>query len=124
MNLFDKTGRAVAHIAEDQENAIFLWRGLHIGVLVEDRHIFGINGKHLGWFVDGVIYDTKGDRIGFTEGTCPIPVSKITPRWRQRSKEEAKPKEKMPPTPHFTTHYSNQDLLEFLKAGEISPFDR
>jgi len=30
----------------------------------------------------------------------------------------------MPPTPHFTTHYSNQDFLDFLKAGEISPFDR
>ena len=124
MNLFDKSGKAVAHLSEDQSHAIFLWEGLHIGVLVEDRHVFGINGKHLGWFVDGIIYDPKGHRIGFAEGTCPVPVSKITPKWSQRSKEKAMPKEKMPPIPNLTTQYSNQDFLEFLRAGEISPFER
>jgi hypothetical protein len=124
MNLFDRHGNAVAYIDENQHNAIFLWGGSHVGVLVEDQHIFGTNGKHLGWFVNGVVYDETGHRIGFTESTCPIPVSKITPRWKQCPREEAMPNEKIPPTPHLTTHFSRQDFLDFLVAGEISPFER
>jgi hypothetical protein len=44
---------------------IYLWFGKTVTYLTEDSsggsHIYGFNGKHLGWFVGGVIRDHKGD---------------------------------------------------------------
>jgi hypothetical protein len=64
VSLFDGGGTAVAYIALDDELTIYLWGGKPVAYLDRDSdggyHVYGFNGKHLGWFVSGVIRDHDG----------------------------------------------------------------
>lgn len=65
ISLFSGEGEAIAYIALSDELTVYLWSGKPVAYLTEDSsggyHIYGFNGKHLGWFVGGVIRDHKGD---------------------------------------------------------------
>lgn len=64
VSLFDGAGKATAYIAVDDELTIYLWGGKPVAYLEKDGdsgyHVYGFNGKHLGWFVKGVIWDHGG----------------------------------------------------------------
>jgi hypothetical protein len=70
-SLYDVTGSAIAYIADDNEESIYLWSG-HAVAYISNENIFGWNGQHLGWFVDGIIYDLQGRRVGFVRERCPV----------------------------------------------------
>ena len=66
VTLFNGKGKAAAYIAVDDEMTIYLWGGKPVAYLEPDKrgggfHIYGFNGKHLGWFVQGVVRDNVGD---------------------------------------------------------------
>src|SRR5947207_2555031 len=66
ISLFSGKGKAVAYIAIDDEMTIYFWGGKPVAYLEPDKkgsgfHIYGFNGKHLGWFVQGVIWSHDGD---------------------------------------------------------------
>jgi hypothetical protein len=65
VSLFDGRGKAIAYIALDDEMTIYLWSGKPVAYLERDRasgyHVYGFNGKHIGWFVGGVLRDHSGD---------------------------------------------------------------
>jgi hypothetical protein len=62
---FDGRGRASAYIAPDDEGTIYLWSGKPVAYLDADSasgfHICGFNGKHLGWFVGGIVRAHDGN---------------------------------------------------------------
>jgi hypothetical protein len=62
--LFSASGKAEAYIALDDELTIYLWSGKPVAYLEKDSdggyHVYGFNGKHLGWFARGVIWDGAG----------------------------------------------------------------
>lgn len=71
ISLFDATGKPVAYIDLDDEMNIFLWDGTPVAYLERDRDnggydVYGFNGDHLGWFVNGVVWDHRG------YGSCAI----------------------------------------------------
>ena len=80
--LYDKKGDTVAYIATDYHGAIFLWDGQPVAYLYEEDHLYGINGRHLGWFINEIIYDQEGARIGFTSSTWfrYLDMSRMTAR--------------------------------------------
>lgn len=65
VSLFSGAGKADAYIAVDDELTIYLWSGKPVAYLEQDSaggyHVYGFNGKHLGWFVKGVIWDHEGN---------------------------------------------------------------
>jgi hypothetical protein len=78
ISLFDGRGKATAYVAVDEEFTIYLWNGKPVAYLDSDSAgeyaVYGFNGKHLGWFVNGVIWDHAGgaacalkDRIQTTQ---------------------------------------------------------
>lgn len=78
VSLFDEDGKAVAYIALDDEMTIYLWSGKPVAYLERDEqggyHVYGFNGLHLGWFVDGIVRDHEGaascavkERLQYTE---------------------------------------------------------
>ena len=73
--LFNKDGNAVAYISDDSLNTIYLWEGYPVAYVYEEQHIYGINGRHLGWMIDQVIYNNNGERIGFTYNTYAMPYA-------------------------------------------------
>lgn len=70
VTLFNAASKADAYIALDDEMTIYLWSGKPVTYLKKDSesgyHIYGFNGKHLGWFVRGVIWDHEGN------GSCAV----------------------------------------------------
>lgn len=64
VTLFDGSGKAVAYIALDDEMTIYLWGGKPVAYLEQDSgsgyHVYGFNGKHLGWFDKGAIWGHDG----------------------------------------------------------------
>jgi hypothetical protein len=65
VSLFNGSGKADAYIAVDDELTIYLWGGKPVAYLEKDSaggyHVYGFNGKHLGWFVKGVLRDHEGN---------------------------------------------------------------
>lgn len=65
VSLFNGAGKADAYIDVEDEQTIYLWSGKPVAYLENDSdsgyHVYGFNGKHLGWFVKGVIRDHDGN---------------------------------------------------------------
>jgi len=70
--LFDSDGNAIAYIDYNGENTIFMWEGSPVAYLDEENRIYGFNGKHLGWFEDGIVWNLIGERAGFNKLTIPV----------------------------------------------------
>ncbi len=120
--LFNRDGRPVAYLHADYHGSIFLWDGHAVAYLYDDRHVYGFNGRHLGWFVDDILYTNDGARIGFTTSTCPVPPDKEPAKIERRAVDQIRPRWSAPPTPKLGFHHAEQDLGEFLREGEIPPF--
>lgn len=64
VTLFSSDGAAVAYVDTDDELIIYLWAGEPVGYLEatgETLHVWGFNGKHLGWFERGAVWDGSGN---------------------------------------------------------------
>jgi hypothetical protein len=62
--LYNNDGEAVAYIDTEEDLTIYLWSGKPVAYLEKksDRMlVYGFNGKHLGWFDNGAIYNSDGD---------------------------------------------------------------
>ena len=83
--LFNKNGEAVAYIMDDYHDSIYMWSGFSVAYLYNEEHVYGINGRHLGWFINEVIYNVQGERIGFTSNTCPVNIAKEPEKAKRRT---------------------------------------
>lgn len=117
--LFNRNGDGVAYITDDYHQTIYILDGHPVAYLFEDNHIYGINGRHLGWFINDIVFNNIGERIGFTAGTCPVPVAKEPVKAEKLDKDELRPKWKAPPFPNLTFDYSAGDFEAFLKEGQV-----
>lgn len=118
MTLFDKDGEPVAYIADDYHQTIYLWDGSPVAYLYEENHIYGINGRHLGWFTSDILYNGDGERIGFTNGTCPVSVGKETVKSTKQPMDEIRPRWAAPPLANLGFNFAAQGLADFLKEGQ------
>ena len=115
--LYDKKGEAVAFIAMDYYGAVFLWGGQPVAYLYEENHLYGINGRHIGWFIDEIVYDQEGLRIGFTSRSCPVAGAERRPKGKRAVLPELRPRWAAPPTPKLTFREAGLDLADFLNQG-------
>jgi len=117
MTLFDKDGNPVAYIEIEDENTIYLWDGTPVAYLYSEN-IYGFNGKHLGWFGDGVIRNHEGEKCGFTGSNVPV-ATKLEPF---KSFKQFKPfksfKEFAPFKPFDSWSTSSLLLKDFLRQGQ------
>ena len=74
--LFNKNGLPTAYITDDYNQDIYLWDGHAVAYIFENEHVYGINGDHLGWFVQEIVFNNYGERVGFTSSTCPVTIAK------------------------------------------------
>jgi hypothetical protein len=116
--LFDKDGEAVAYMAMDFEETIYLWEGHPVAYLYETQHIYGFNGRHIGWFIDEILYNNDGERVGFTANTCPVDIRKEPVKTEKLLKDEMRSRWSAPPFPNLSSKISDQALREFLIEGQ------
>lgn len=71
ITLFDGNGRATAYIAVDEELTIYLWDGKPVAYLepsgAGEFDVYGFNGGHLGWFLQGAVWTHDGSASCATE---------------------------------------------------------
>ena len=116
ITLFERKGHAIAYIADDGENSIYLWKGRAVAY-VDDETIYGWNGRHLGWFVDGILYDLKGRRVGFVRETCPLATSVEPVKFVKHVKHVKRVRHVARVRPVLALGYSNEELTAFLQRG-------
>lgn len=120
--LFDKNGNPVAYIADDYNATIYLWDGSPVAYIYEGEHVYGINGRHLGWWLDEILYNVDGQRIAFASGTCPVAIGQESPKNKKQRIDEMRPRWKAPPLPKLLFDFASQDLVDFLREGQIARF--
>lgn len=122
--IYDKNGQPVAYVTPGYTPYIYLWDGLPAAYIYNSDHIYGTNGRHLGWFVQDIIYTNDGDQIGFTFETCPVPIVKDPVKGKKRPKDEIRPRWAIPPLPKFGYKIADQDLTELLSEGLVKHFPK
>jgi hypothetical protein len=121
ISLYNSNGNAVAYIATEDDNTIYLWNGKPVAYLFsdgDDIHVYGFNGKHLGWYMDGIIRDHKGDVVGFEKGA----VNNIYLNYEDyKGYKDYKPykgyREYAPYKPYWSSDFSNTPFPLFLQLG-------
>lgn len=121
--LFNKNGKAVAYIDIDYNNTIYLWEGYPVAYLYNEQHIYGNNGSHLGWFINEILYNNSGERIGFTSKTCPVAITKKPVKTERRSMDKIRSRWRAPAFPRLSFNLADQELRDFLKEGEVALFN-
>lgn len=71
VTLFNGAGAAVAYVDYEDEATIYSFAGEPLAYLHDD-HVYGFNGKHLGWFEQGVLRDHAGLSAGFVKDKSPV----------------------------------------------------
>ena len=117
--VFDKEGNPVAYFTNDYNNTIYSWDGVPSVYLYDEQHIYGINGKHLGWFIDEIIYDNDGNRVGFTANTCPVPIAKETVKAEKYPMDEIRSRWQTPSLPKLQFDFAKQGFADYLKEGQV-----
>jgi len=117
VSLFDKNGDAKAYI--DDDYTIYLWDGTPVAYMYkgdEDWHVYGFNGKHLGWYCGGIIYDKSGKRVSspFNSKSKMLPFKSIKHITPIQTMREFEPFSK----PKLSDDWGDVLLETFLKAGE------
>jgi hypothetical protein len=122
ITLFDSNGEARAYIdTDDDDLTIYLWGGVPVAYLVpddDDFDIYGFNGKHLGWFEDGIVRDHEGYVLGFIKGA----VNMFTKYEPYKGYKEYKPYKSYKEyygtsKPYYKDKFSKIPLSLFLRRG-------
>lgn len=122
ISLFDSQGIPVAYIDLKDDSTIYTWDGYPTAYLSKDGndlHIYGFNGKHLGWYENGIIYTQKGRIVGFVKDAVMIftqpepykPIRKFAPPRLY--------KDVVPFKPYYTQTFAKRSLSSFLQDGLI-----
>ena len=117
--LFDILGIPVAYISYDYSNAIYLWDGRPVAYLEPDKTIYGFNGRHLGWFINGQVRNLLGEIVGFNKMAADV----YTQYEPYKSYKQYQPyrnyKEYAHYRPYFGYTKSKESLAQFLLGGVV-----
>jgi 4-fold beta-flower domain-containing protein len=119
-SLFDSSGRPAAYVSEGL--TIYLWSGTPVAYLTEDDlsdgfHVYGFNGRHLGWFISGIIRDHHGDAVGGLKEAFRSPTELEPLKGSKQSKPVKSVAELPPVPPEMSRERSEIPLRSFLMQG-------
>ena len=69
VTLFDKKAKPIAYINYvDKDSTIYMWDGTPVAYFDGKEDIYHFNGRFLGWYKNGVLYDTDGYAVAAQKG--------------------------------------------------------
>lgn len=117
ISLFNSQGKAVAYVdTDDDDLTIYLWGGKPVAFISNDN-IYGFNGKHLGWWVKGIIRDHDGDAVGVTKAATNMYTEYEPYKGYKEYKPYKSYKEYAPYKPYWSTSWSSGSFKMFLIQG-------
>lgn len=120
ITLYSSEGKPIAYIATDDELTIYMWDGTPVAYLDpkgDDFNIYGFNGRHLGWFLRGIIRDHSGDAVGFINGAVNMYLQYEPYKAYKKYKPYKSFKEYEPYMPYITNNWARVPLSLFLLQG-------
>jgi hypothetical protein len=122
VTLYNGKGKAIAYVAVDDDMTIYTWSGNPVAYLEPDKrggggfHIYGFNGKHLGWFVQGVARDHDGDAACAAKER--LRSTELEPFKAFKAFKPFKAFKEFPPfRPFFSNSFSDTTCSLFLAEG-------
>jgi len=119
MTFYDKSGEPIAYAEDDR--SIYLFSGKPVAYLYDDS-VWSYDGGHLGWFADGLVRDSSGNTVYFTEHANGGPLRPLKALRPMKGLKELKPmkslRELKPLRPLFTPEWSVLSGEEFFLAKE------
>jgi hypothetical protein len=119
ISLFNSEGEATAYI-DTEDGTIYLWEGKPVAYLHKKNgtfHIYGFNGEHLGWFVDGIVRDHEGNAVGVTEKATNMYTGYEPYKGYKEPKPYKDYREYAPYKPYFSNSWSSINFSLFLIQG-------
>ena len=114
--LYDAHRRPRIYISGDGENDIYTWDG-HAVACIDGEQVFGWRGRHIGWFIKGVLYDCKGFRIGFTAEQFTDPTFPVPAKYAKYTTTRRYPKLTAQARPELSQGNSRADLETFIRQN-------
>ena len=117
LDFYDSTGKAVAYFSADHEMTLYLWSGKPCAYLSEEKDVYGFNGKHLGWFRSGAIYDHEGRLVAALPDSFKMPVDNPPAKGFKEFRPFKRFKEFRPLKPIFLSTWSEIPAKAFFLRG-------
>jgi hypothetical protein len=123
-NLFNADGSPDAYIwFSENPPTIYMWSGKPVAYLVSSVdggfNVYGFNGKHIGWYVNGVVRSHEGNPVCGVHRVVSSPKPK-PPKSLKQSAPLKSSKELPPARPLFRRQWSSVPCGLFLSQGELS----
>lgn len=115
-SFFDSQGKATAYLDFSDYSVFYLWSGEPLAYL-DGESIYGFNGKHLGWYQRGLIYDHEGNVVAAPASAFKSPVDPTPPRGLKNLKPLKGLKELKPLKPLFGLTWSDLPARAFFFLG-------
>ena len=116
-SLYDSDGSAIAYIDYSEDATIYLWNGTPVAFRDSDG-VIGFNGKFLGWYDDGIMYDKNGYVVGATAESLNT-MTEMEPMKGMQKMTPMRPMSPMAPMqPMLNNSWSSSSLSEFLYSGK------
>jgi len=121
VTLFNRDGVAAAFI-DSGDLTIYLLNGEPVAYLLRENEsrfsAFGYNGRHLGWYVNGIVYGHDGDAI------CAIAdrldtTHELEPHSRRQFVRMKAHTEPVPALPRFVNTFSAAPCDGLLQTGAV-----
>jgi len=116
ITLYSQDGTAVAYLADEEVPTLYLWHGEAVAYL-QGETVYGWNGRHLGWWVQRVLYDAIGRQVGFTAGKCPAAPRSVLEKPGKAPKPFRYPPRSPYSRPEFGMCRSPKTLSTLLQEG-------
>ena len=68
ITLYDENKEAIAYIDYNDEATIYTFEGEPVAYIELEEQVYGFNGKLLGWYSNGVLYDQTYHAVGAKHG--------------------------------------------------------
>lgn len=120
--LYNASGEPTAYIDASQSDLpIFMYDGTPVAYLKTASgnyyHIYGFNGKHLGWLEDGRILDHKGYVAGFLKGGMTKYTRSEPYKYCKKYKPAKAYAQTAPYKPYSKHSFGNTSLSLLLLSG-------
>ncbi len=116
LDFYDSQGRPYAY--SDDGETLYTFAGVPIAYIYEDS-VYSFNGAHLGYFNDGIVRDSYGDSLLFTDEASGGPLKPLKMMKPMKSMKQMKPMRGMramrPMRPMNTLNWSSfkpEDIFE------------
>ena len=115
-SFYDSRGSATAYLDLSAGLTFYLWSGEAVAYL-DDDSLYGFNGKHLGWYQNGLVYDRSGGVVAAPASAFSEPLSPAPPRSPKGLRPLKGLKELKPLKPLFGRAWSTMPPEVFFLLG-------